>query len=78
MRNIGSVEVTGSIPVSSFWMVEKKGFSGRTLFEMSLFFIHDNRFAGEACGERACGGQSRKMKDFTFTDKDFAEDTNIL
>ena len=44
MRNIGSVEVTGSIPVSSSEMVENKDFSRKLLFEMSLFFYYPNQW----------------------------------
>lgn len=43
VRNIGSVEVTGSIPVSSSEMVENKDFSRKLLFEMSLFFYYPNQ-----------------------------------
>ena len=37
-RRIGSAEVTGPIPVSSFEVIEYKGFSKKFLFEKSLFF----------------------------------------
>jgi hypothetical protein len=37
-RRIGSAEVTGPIPVSSFEVIEYKGFSKKFFFEKSLFF----------------------------------------
>lgn len=40
VRNIGSVEVTSSILVSSSEMVDYKGFSRKTFFEMSLFLFY--------------------------------------
>ena len=40
VRNIGSVEVTSSILVSSSVMVENKGFSRKLLFETSLFLFY--------------------------------------
>ena len=45
VRNIGSVEVTSSILVSSSEMVENKGFSRKLLFEMSLFLLDNRRLS---------------------------------
>lgn len=40
VRNIGSVEVTSSILVSSSEMIKNKGFSRKLLFETSLFLFY--------------------------------------